>query len=366
MRLLHYNEIKIRQGEIEMGNAMPAQRSAEEKRIVEYRDTLEKRRKSELRRRKKLKSKLIGIVWQIIFIIFVLVLYIDVKLELREVMEALSDKVPFKTEETVKSDDQDTQAGVSRNTQVDYVSLHGMDEVDKPVERSQKQVQLRLQELAADNKVIAGILEDTTLYPDKLLEALANNPEMASFVAGYPEADKLKAAGEGFTDTEKNKSYPLFLQWDPRWGYVSYGDDSSIALSGCGPTSLSMVLYYLTGDETLTPDNIAAYSMKNGYYMSGTGTSWSLMKDVPALHGIKVSQPGISEQSMKRELDKGNVLICSMRKGDFTTGGHFIVIYGYDEDGFKVNDANCVARSRQSWTFDRIGTQIKSIWSYSK
>lgn len=349
-----------------MSNAMPVQRRAEEKRIVEYRNTLEKRRKSEMRKRKKLKSKIIGIAWQTIFIIVVLLLYIDVKLELREVREALSDKTSLKTEETVKFDNQDEEAEISRNTQADYVSMYGMDEVDKPVQRSEIQVQQRLKEMAADNEVVAGILKDTTLYPDKLLEALANNPEMASFVAGYPMADKLKASGEGFTEAEKNKSYPLFLQWDPRWGYVSYGDDSNIALSGCGPTSLSMVLYYLTGDETLTPDNIAAYSMKNGYYMSGTGTSWSLMKDVPAMHGLKVNQPVISEQAMKNELDKGNVLICSMRKGDFTTGGHFIVIYGYDEEGFKVNDANCVARSRQSWSFSTIGTQIKSIWSYGK
>ena len=47
-------------------------------------------------------------------------------------------------------------------------------------------------------------------------------------------------------------SDPLFLQWDPRWGYTEYGEDSFLGLSGCGPTCLSMVLYYLTGDKSLT------------------------------------------------------------------------------------------------------------------
>lgn len=28
--------------------------------------------------------------------------------------------------------------------------------------------------------------------------------------------------------------------------------------------------------------------------------------------------------------------------------------------GFKVNDPNCVARSRKRWAFDEIGQQIKS------
>ena len=35
-------------------------------------------------------------------------------------------------------------------------------------------------------------------------------------------------------------SVPLFLQWDERWGYRSYGGDF-LAVTGCGPTALSMV-----------------------------------------------------------------------------------------------------------------------------
>ena len=64
--------------------------------------------------------------------------------------------------------------------------------------------------------------------------------------------------------------------------------------------------------------------------------------------------------------DQGKMLICAMREGDFTAGGHFIVIYGYDKSGFYVNDSNCVARSRRQWTFAEIGKQIKCIWAYGK
>ena len=45
-------------------------------------------------------------------------------------------------------------------------------------------------------------------------------------------------------------------------------------------------------------------------------------------------------------INEGKVLICSVKKGVFTAAGHFIVIYGYDEAGFKVNDRKCVARSK--------------------
>ncbi len=220
----------------------------------------------------------------------------------------------------------------------------------------------RLEELGQSNPVIAQIGKNSSLYPENMLTALANNPEMADFAAGYLEKDK--AAAGGLTEGEKRQDFPLFLQWDPRWGYASYGVDSNIGLSGCGPTCMSMVLYYLTGDETLTPDRIADYAMKNGYYVEGTGTAWALMQDVPGLYGVRVIEPEISEYAFRNALSKGRVLICAMSAGDFTAAGHFIVIYGHDQDGFMVNDSNCVARSRKRWTFDEIRGQIKMVWAY--
>lgn len=243
-----------------------------------------------------------------------------------------------------------------------YAEKCGLDYVDKPQERSPRQVLERLEQLGVWDERIAAIRQDSKIYPDRLLEALANNPEMADFVEGYPNANH-KVAGE-LTDRERKEPFPLFLQWDPRWGYASYGDNSCIALSGCGPTCLSMVLYYLTGDESLTPDVIGEYSMQNGYYLSGTGTLWALFEDTAPIYGVKVNQPDASEWEMKAALDKGAVLVCSMGPGDFTAGGHFIVVYGYDKNGFMINDPNCVARSRQTWTYDQISRQIKHLWVF--
>lgn len=244
----------------------------------------------------------------------------------------------------------------------DYVELCGLEEVDKPVDRTREQVLQRLDELAAENECIARIYQESGQYPDRLLYALANNPEMADFAENYLTA-KAIATGKGLTDREKEQEYPLFLQWDPRWGYAEYGDDI-IGLSGCGPACLSMALYYLTGDESLTPDKIADYGMENGYYQAGVGTAWALLEDIPVLYGVNVSQPGISEQTMKMALDQGKIIICSVKPGDFTAGGHFIVVYGYDSEGFLVNDPNCIARSREKWSYERLGKQIKNLWVY--
>lgn len=237
--------------------------------------------------------------------------------------------------------------------------------IKRPVKRTRKQSVKELKKLAVYDNVIKDIYDNRRYYSDNMLEALVNNPEMEDFVYGYLDYGMNDSGKHGLTDDEKKEKFPLFIQWDERWGYEPYGDDSNIGLAGCGPTCVSMVLYYLTGNENLTPDRVARYSMKNGYYMNGTGTAWALMDDMPALYNINVSKPELSESVMKRNLDNGNVIICAMRPGDFTVSGHFIVIYGYDKDGFMVNDPNCIARSKKRWTYGEISCQIKSIWSYS-
>lgn len=245
-----------------------------------------------------------------------------------------------------------------------YVDGSDVLRVEKPVERTQKEVLKRLEEMGQANSVIEGICQNADQYPEEMLAALANNPEMADFVAGYP-GEKKGSAG-GLTAAEKEEEFPLFLQWDSRWGYQSYGTKNCIGMAGCGPTCMSMVLYYLTGDESLTPDTVAEYSMQNGYYVEGSGTLWVLFEDMPKLYDIQVTNLSLSENNMKAVLNDGGIIACVMGRGDFTLSGHFIVIYGYDSEGFMVNDPNCIARSDRRWTYSELEKQIRNIWAYEK
>lgn len=254
---------------------------------------------------------------------------------------------------------QDSVKGVEE----DYPESCRLESVDPPKKRTRREVLSRLEKLGEDSELIADIYQNRSDYPDKLLEALANNPEMADFVSRWQGLQK--AAQGGLTDSEMEQDFPLFLQWDPRWGYVEYGDESCIGLAGCGPACLSMALYYLTGDESITPDKVGEYSMNNGCYISGAGTAWALMEAMPREYGINVRQPAGSENEMKTALDNGAVIILSMGPGDFTAAGHFIVVYGYDRDGFMVNDPNCVARSRKQWDYSEFAAQIKNMWVLS-
>lgn len=234
-------------------------------------------------------------------------------------------------------------------------------EMEKPVQRTEEEVRKKLEEMAKKHREYKDILEHYEDYPETYLAALANNPEMLDYVKGYPDSQGVLDAK--LTKSEKKEDYPLFIQWDKRWGYASYGT-SSIGISGCGPTCLSMVIYGLTENELATPDKVARYSEEQGYYIEGTGTSWELMTDGAAAFGVTGSELSLDESSMKQALDAGHPIICAMRAGDFTAAGHFIMIYGYDKKGFIVNDPNSRTRSEKHWTYEELNGQIKNLWSY--
>lgn len=222
-------------------------------------------------------------------------------------------------------------------------------------------VEKKLALLAAENEEIAQIYADRNSYPSEVLTSLANNPELTEFVKGYLTADVTAKAG--LNEEELSQNFPLLLQWDERWGYVPYGK-TNIGISGCGPACMAMVIFSLTRDAAATPDALAAYSMENGYYSQGSGTSWLFMTDAAKAYGLHAKELGLDELVMKSCLDLGHPIICAMRPGDFTATGHFIVIYGYDENGFLVNDPNSRERSGRHWDFDTLQYQIKNLWGY--
>ena len=198
-------------------------------------------------------------------------------------------------------------------------------------------------------------------YPQELLEMLEKNPETYDFVTSYPEKSKYQGTKIDLEKEVTAGEVPLFLQWDRRWGYDSYGSEM-IAIAGCGPTCMSMAYVYLTGDTSQNPKKMAEFADENGYYTQA-GTSWSFFTDGAVQLGLSGTEIGLDEAKMKEVLDRGNVIICSMRPGDFTTTGHFILIRGYDKRGFLVNDPNSKERSNQHWTYDTLYSQIKCLWS---
>ncbi len=219
----------------------------------------------------------------------------------------------------------------------------------------------KLQLLSKKDKRIKDIVNNYEDYPEELLEMLVNNLEMLDFVIDYPSKK-----GKVYSDNVENikeGEIPLLLQWDQRWGYGNYGN-SSVAVSGCGPTSLAMVIVGLTKNVKITPYVVAKYAFENGYYLNGTGTLWTLMSEGAKHFGIKVRELGLSKQLIVNALSSGHPIICSMRKGDFTNNGHFIVLTGLKDGKIKVNDPNSRLRSNKLWDYETLKGQIKNLWEF--
>lgn len=199
-------------------------------------------------------------------------------------------------------------------------------------------------------------------YPASLISLLERNPETEAFVLEYP----LWEGGDyDLSEYENCESVPLFLQWDQRWGYEKYGSDM-IAITGCGPTCLAMVGYYLTRDDWYTPENVAAFAWKNGYYAAGYGSSWTLISEGAGKLGLDVTEIPLVKKRITDNLEVGNPIILALGPGDFTTSGHYIVLTGLEDGLFRVNDPNSVENSETLWSYEQLESQIRNLWVIRK
>ena len=200
-------------------------------------------------------------------------------------------------------------------------------------------------------------------YPASLLEMLEKYPETKEFVKSYSKYKDKEQTIDVSQEVTKG-TVPYFCQWDTRWGYGTYGFDF-IAVTACGPTCLSMVYSGLTGDTSYDPLHMAGMAEARDYYVEGAGTSWKLMDEGAEALGLDLIPVSMEAQDILRVLGQGYPMICSMKPGDFTYTGHFIVLKGLDADGnVLVNDPNSPKNSQRSWNVNDLVNQMKGAWAY--
>ena len=212
-----------------------------------------------------------------------------------------------------------------------------------------------------NNQSMLDDIMNSTQYPKQLKDLALKNEEVLEFVYDYP-AEHVKKHTIDLTEEASMDSVPLFVQWDKRWGYEKYSGNF-FAASGCGPTTLSMVVVYLTHNREASPIAVAKYSKEAGYSVDGSGSSWTLISEGSMHYGVKAKTVALDESRMKAELDEGHPIVVNVGPGDFTDTGHFMVITGYDDEGFSINDPNSIEKSGKRWLFRNISSQIRAVWS---
>lgn len=202
---------------------------------------------------------------------------------------------------------------------------------------------------------------DPDLYFDQLAITYLINADAREFCLEYPRYWNKESTAD-MSAYENAEGVPLFLQWDPQWGYFDY-NTSPLGLAGCGPTTLAMAAYYFTKDPNMNPLTLAQFAMDNGYRYPGNGTAWSFMYDGARQLGLRSQVLSLNEAAMVQALEDGALIICIMGPGNFTTGGHFILLTGYENGAFTVNDCNSITRSSRTWTYEELCGEIWNLWA---
>lgn len=259
-----------------------------------------------------------------------------------------------------KSKDKETETTTEAPTEAEVTATIDDSILAKDLPATREDALAIIQGYADSDSEYKDIYDNAAVFSDDLLRYVAVIPEMKRFVIDY--IAKISIVFEGnFTLTAPVDEVPLYLQFDEQWGYADYGD-SVIAIRGAGPTCLAMAYTYIKQDGSQNPIKIGDMAMNNGYLTEDGGTADVLFTDGAANLGIKSTEFAVDKDAMVSALEEGKVIICAVNSGDFTKSSSYIVIKGYKDGLFLINDPMSEARSNVGWDFPRLSSQIAKMW----
>jgi len=165
-----------------------------------------------------------------------------------------------------------------------------------------------------------------------------------------------------------------YLQTDPKWknhNYSAKGEKKTIGSSGCGVVAAAMIIATLK-DKNVTPITTAEWSMAHGYKALNQGTYYTYFVPQLAHYDIqckRLNQSNLYGQSSStyheealNALKNGNWVIACMGKGTWTSSGHFILLYKYENGYIYVNDPASIKADRIKNTWNLFAKQVKYMW----
>lgn len=170
-----------------------------------------------------------------------------------------------------------------------------------------------------------------------------------------------------------NKQPVKYLQTDPRWKKLPYrvkGETATIGGSGCGPTSAAMAIETLTG-QTFTPVDACKWSVDHGYKALNAGTYYSYFVPQFRAFGIECRQMlGSSlhnkpdhpiHDRVKESIKDGCWAIALMGPGTWTSGGHYILVWDWN-DKVRINDSASTKAKRLNGDPATFRREVKQYW----
>lgn len=205
--------------------------------------------------------------------------------------------------------------------------------------------------------------------PLKFTEA----PDFASWYAksvGKPYAPDAQSSSLSSCGGTGVSNFIFYSQGDDKWKDHPYGT-STIAESGCGPTSVAEVVATLS-NRSITPVEAADFGTKNGAYITGTGSSHQKMLiDGPEHWGLHVKPLGTDLTEAANIIKNGGLVIAAGQgQHPFSTGGHVIVLRALDSSGrFLIGNPAPNLQDSQDQPFsatDLTGAGLQALYGVTK
>lgn len=164
--------------------------------------------------------------------------------------------------------------------------------------------------------------------------------------------------------------FAVYLQTDERWANIPYSINTE-GKSGCGPTSMAMIITALTGKVINIPEHIkvaVSLGIANSF-----GSSLDTAPKLAQYYGLK-SKPIAKGNNTVLDINSvlksgGLVSIAGNGPTPYFPEGHFIVIRGIDPDGkWRVGNSGDQASNEQSFMPEAIvaSSQTGSIFAITK
>lgn len=179
--------------------------------------------------------------------------------------------------------------------------------------------------------------------------------------------------------------FAYYSQNDPRFANESYklsndyddenNDSQTIAVRGCGPTSLAMVASQLTG-KSIDPVSLANIATNNNY-STDVGTTPEYFNDVGTGLGLSVHQQASTKNNLINALSSNSPVILQGNSNNsdtpYTNRGHYVVATGMRNGKITINDPrgqmtsgeydikDVLNGSGAMWSFDNTGKNLNQI-----
>ena len=78
---------------------------------------------------------------------------------------------------------------------------------------------------------------------------------------------------------------------------------------------------------------------------------------------LQSKELSLMESAIVSQLEKGRLVVLIVGPGDFTEHGHYLLVVGYEDGLFRINDPNSIIRSETLWSYERLEPQIRNLWA---